>query len=254
MKKLSRLVFSIIFIMLLFQPVIPQEDEVYRFPVRPGTEEWINMESYLERVKALQIPKDTLKEISTQALVKTCLNYPFLINMWFSNSNLQDGINRVIKRFNGLQELLKRKDAGIELFKEYEQLDPASIKEKSTPYEIGKYSARISFIELLLSQKAILENLDRDHRLSILRRASQVIDSKSHLSNRYTARSALNSCLLMGRIMMIDTQQGFIQDIEIGNELRSFFENGSVRKNAGQVIGKVMILTRQLISKEENIK
>jgi len=254
MKKLSRLVFSIIFIMLFFQPVIPYEDEVYRFPVRPGTQEWIDMKSYRERVMALQIPENTLKEISTQALIKTCLNYPFRITIRCSNSSVQDGINRLIKEFNGLQELLKRKNAGSELFKVYRQLKPVSVKEMRTSYERGKYSFKISYVELLLSQKTILENLDRDQRISILRRASQVLDSKSLLTNVYGTRSALDSCLLMGRIMMIDIQQGFIQDIEIENELKAFIESGSVRKNAGQIIGKVLIQAKQFISKEENIK
>jgi hypothetical protein len=245
---------SITLIMLFFQPIIPQVDEVYQFPVRPGTQEWIAMKSYKERVMALQIPENILKEMSTHALVKTCLNYPFRITIRCSNSNVQDGINRLIKEFNGLQELLKRKNAGSELFNVYMQLEPISVKKMGTSYERGSYSFKISFIELFLSQNTILDNLNREQRISILRRASQVIDSKSLLPNVYGARSALDSCLLIGRIMMIDIQEEFIQDIKIENEVREFFESGSVRKNAGQIIGKVMIQTKQFISREENVK
>lgn len=46
----------------------------------------------------------------------TCLNYPVLPDVLLANS-LQAGFAGVAANFNGLQELLRRPDAGRELYK-----------------------------------------------------------------------------------------------------------------------------------------
>ena len=68
--------------------------------------------------KACNIPDPMLTSLTTEALAKACLNYP-LFNEVFYVNNLQQGIEGVIRNFNGLTELLKRTDAGQELFKIY---------------------------------------------------------------------------------------------------------------------------------------
>lgn len=48
----------------------------YNFPVRPGTEEWKKLKSGDEMAAVCNIPEAVLKNLSTQALVNTCLDYP----------------------------------------------------------------------------------------------------------------------------------------------------------------------------------
>jgi hypothetical protein len=66
-----------------FQPyksgVIPYHG--YAYPVVPGTEAWKNID-YPQRVASLQLPADTLQNISTARLLETCLYYPFNIDIF----------------------------------------------------------------------------------------------------------------------------------------------------------------------------
>lgn len=103
--------------MILLFLIIPtllfaQEDITWDYPVKPGSEEWLNISNYLKRLEQLNIPSNVLSEISTYQLVKTCLNYP-QIELVFTRSNLIEGISYVSVHFNGFKELLKKKRCGV---------------------------------------------------------------------------------------------------------------------------------------------
>lgn len=106
----------------------------YDYPIRPGTDEWKSLKSSQEMIDACQIPADILKNLSTASLSKLCLDYPLLSDMLFSN-NLQEGFDIVSSKFNGFQELFKRKNAGSELLKLYNNFDISSF-EKNKGKEI----------------------------------------------------------------------------------------------------------------------
>lgn len=67
-------------------------------------------------VNASQVPLETLRSMSTAGLVETCLTYPLLSTI-LAHNDLQTGFQAVAGSFNGFQELLKRPDAGREVFK-----------------------------------------------------------------------------------------------------------------------------------------
>ena len=104
--------------------------QVYNFPVRPGTEAWGSLVTEEDRFSAMQIPEDQLVSMSTQDLVITCMNYPAWIYFTAFN-NPQDGIDINIRNFNGLQELMRRADAPVELLSVYKQMDVARMAPKS---------------------------------------------------------------------------------------------------------------------------
>ena len=93
-------------------------------PVRPGAETWSNLVTEEDRFSAMQIPEEQLVSMSTQDLVITCMNYPAWLYFTAFN-NPQDGIDINIHNFNGLQELMKRADAPVELLSVYKQMDAA---------------------------------------------------------------------------------------------------------------------------------
>lgn len=82
----------------------------YVYPITPDNEEWLQMESHLERVAACQIPADILSRMSTDALVETIANYPLLIDVLLFD-HAQDAYQTILEGFNGFQELEKRSDA-----------------------------------------------------------------------------------------------------------------------------------------------
>ena len=60
----------------------------YSFPIVPGTDAWRNID-YTQRVASLQLPADTLRDISTARLLETCLYYPFNIDIFAFDDQLR---------------------------------------------------------------------------------------------------------------------------------------------------------------------
>ncbi len=112
----------------------------------------------VERLALFQIQAERLKVIETSALVQKYLEHPYVRDILFYN-NFQDGFNDFIGRFNGLQELLTREDAGIEVVKSYGLRDPLTIPSDFTAAQRGKYSYDFAFLEMLLVQPTILTQL-----------------------------------------------------------------------------------------------
>jgi hypothetical protein len=52
-------------------------------------------------------------------------------------NNLKEGFDQVSTEFNGFQELFKRKDAGTELLKIYQTINPKLIETMRTPLSKG---------------------------------------------------------------------------------------------------------------------
>lgn len=94
-----------------FQSDIPTD--AYEFPITPTEtpEKWKEFQTYQEMVDACQIPEDTLKTMTTEGLIETCLSYPLMGNMLLNNSTYE-GFKKQVSEFNGLQEFLTRKNLG----------------------------------------------------------------------------------------------------------------------------------------------
>lgn len=107
-------------------------------------------------LKACQIPAEILKTVSTEELIELCLAYPLLGDI-FAYNGIQEGISKVSARFNGLQELFKRKDNASLLFEKMkkQELLKAGVL---TSIEIGNEISRQMVIEALLSNETILSN------------------------------------------------------------------------------------------------
>ena len=82
-------------------------DTPYEYPILPGTQEWIALEDVIARRKVCQIPNNILQNMTTDALMQTVLDYPFLNNIYAYNT-LEEGYEAVKRQFNGLQELESR--------------------------------------------------------------------------------------------------------------------------------------------------
>ena len=82
----------------------------HEYAIKPGTSEWRSMDNVLDRRAACYVPEDELKMMTTEALVKTVLEYPLLIDMYAYNS-IEEGIKAVSMYFDGIKVLCERKDA-----------------------------------------------------------------------------------------------------------------------------------------------
>ena len=172
MKKNSLLIILLLF---LFTTANSQViDEPYDFPIKPGMPEWAEL-TQSGRWKALQVPDDILKRLSTKALVETCLNYPLFSDFWLSNSNPKDGISEVMNSFNGFGELFLRQDAFTYLFAQYELRDPDWIYESWDAY------LKFVYPEILLSQYEIIKGMSYEEKILLLKESySQLEKNMTH--------------------------------------------------------------------------
>ncbi|WP_199117164.1 hypothetical protein [Pedobacter sp. ASV28] len=153
----------------------------YDYPVKPGSKEWKMFKSTQERVDACQIPENILKEIDTRSLLQVCLKYPLLSSYTASNSPYE-GIKNIIGIFNGLTEFIKRPDGQDILFEYYKNKDINTII--NVP-DKGSYTFDICALELLLSQKQLIERFDKQKRFEVLKTIMKKYEDKAKYADYF---------------------------------------------------------------------
>lgn len=130
-------------------------------------------------LKVCQIPEDILQKMSTPGLVETVLSYPLYGDMLVLSSKLEtgmeEGFSAMSSRFNGFAELYARKDAGGVLLARYRAMDPGAVENVFD----------FVFIEMLLSQKPILEGLTVQQRQKLRETALEKYKAKK-ITARYS--------------------------------------------------------------------
>lgn len=199
---MKRSIVILFFSLLIIQCVKGQiKDKPYEFPVKPGTSEWKNFNTGKEMCDALLIPIDILNRMSTENLVETCLNYP-LFGSILAYNDLQTGFDFVTKDFNGLQELLKRKDAGKALLEKYKHTNPEilgiSWKDQSKTVYVFTY------LELIIAQEPIISVLSEKEKTELIRESLRLLEEKQKFPNKYSLFVQKTSYLLMVRILKFE--------------------------------------------------
>lgn len=83
-------------------------DEPHVYELLPGMAEW-KFASLSKRRAACYISREEAEHMTTDALLETVLNYPFMVDMYAFNS-LEYGVKVVCQRFPALDVLLRRQD------------------------------------------------------------------------------------------------------------------------------------------------
>lgn len=145
-------------------------NDVYDFPIKQGSKQWRTIENIDERIMALQIPNSILSWISTEALLETCLRYPYLTDILFCD-NYQKGFEVLTNEFNGFQELLIRPNLIDVLLKKYKALATDMTKLNFLDeVEKGRFTFRHFVVEFMLTQDVIIDNLspEKEKQLFLL--------------------------------------------------------------------------------------
>lgn len=103
----------------------------YEYPVKPGTEEW-NSLSMADKIALSYVDESAVKNMTTEAVFVTTLNYPFIVNI-YAYGKADEGIRVVQGYCSPLAELLDRDDA-LQVISSY--LDEAEDTE-STEYIVA---------------------------------------------------------------------------------------------------------------------
>jgi hypothetical protein len=194
------------------------------YPVKPGTEEWAALVAHTKMIEVCQIPIDILKSLTTKELVIPCLNYPLQFD-FVAYDNLQTGVKKAAKTFNGLQELYKRKDNAQCLFDflRDNRLDTANFK--SLPrLQLGELIAKQSLAETILSQELVLANASAEQQLEMASFAMKNLAIKVQIPQAYSRLSVEASAyLLCANLKRLNNGN------DLDPELEMFLTMGSLR-------------------------
>ncbi len=156
-----------------------------------------------------QIPEDTLHNLSTDALVQTCLWYPMLDVFLFAYGESR-GLDLLLKEFNGARELVARKDAGYYLLLRYKDFAKGKYDSSWTPDHRGGFPWRLLELEFYLSLDSVISNMDDSAREELLSTAVHLFKSKQLDTKHYGSFYFPSSAFLAGRIMLREGHGGFM--------------------------------------------
>jgi hypothetical protein len=145
-----------------------KQDTPYEFPTKPGSAQWQAFKSVQDMYDACQLPAAVLSNLSTKALLETCLNYPARAVLMVQNTP-QQGFNTWRANFNGVEALLKRTDVVQELLNVYTAFDPKGHQKLATDVEKGGYAFRLKVLENIMAQQDILGKLTALQQQQFLR-------------------------------------------------------------------------------------
>lgn len=200
-NNIKHLSFTCLLFLISFSILYSQQEDItWNFPIRPGTIQWDQLDSFEAKLNAYNIPQDIIKSISTNALVDACLSYPEWRLIYTRNSYSQ-GFGYVQSIFNGFSELVGRDDAADILISKYKTMDPVDIDRNWRSVEIGNYSFKITYIELLLSDPIFLKNLNKDNEKDLLSEAIKKYHSKKTIPQLYSFWGTCPTALICAGIM-----------------------------------------------------
>jgi hypothetical protein len=173
----------------------------YQYPVRPGTAAWAALPNHDAMLAVTQLPTGLARKLSTDQLVSTVLAYPMFRDMQAFNTP-QQGFDTMAGRFNGLTELLARKDAGTALLARYRALDvrtPAG----ATLAKAGDHTYEVAKVETLLAQPQVLATLSANQRATALKVARDKYAAKQAQADVYGLSGLEPTAVFLGRALAV---------------------------------------------------
>lgn len=205
----------------LLLPVQAQKtDEIYDFPVKPGTEEWARFTTGKQMREACQIPIERLNILSTKALVETCMNYPLFLD-YVAFNNERQGVKAIIKNFNGLQELSRREDCVKELISFYARfpiITQNAYKKDITQYQI---QYKLPFLELVIADSLFISQLSQQEIIELKNIALEKYVEKLENMSVYGLYNVKKTMLLLA--VLLDMQNDTTDDQR--QIIKSFIQN-----------------------------
>ncbi|MEI6050608.1 MAG: hypothetical protein WCS03_17055 [Bacteroidota bacterium] len=194
-----------------------QINKPFSFPIKPGTKEWSTLKTEKERFNAMQIPEDTLKRMTTSALVISCLNYP-AFGFITAYDNYQGGLVYLATKFNGLDELAKRNDVEKCLIPIYKLTGLKGIENSSMSIDNKFWTIKFSWIEMLMAQNIFIESLSSEGKKELITLALEKYNLKRSNSD-YSMYSLVTTTFLAARA---------IHSLNIPTFESEFFRNQSL--------------------------
>ncbi len=196
-----------------------QINEPFNFPVKPGTKEWAVLKTERDRFNAMQIPGDLLSNMTTHALVGSCLNFP-AFGYITAYDNIQAGYIVLASKFNGLTELSKRNDAGKSLIEFYQIAGNKGFEPVQTNLDQLFWSIKLTWIELVLAQDNVIASMDKENKMCLLSIAQEKYNMKQ--LNVDFGNSFQSTAFLIGRLLHSLNLPDFESEYTQNSALRDF--------------------------------
>ena len=226
--KTKRTIIIINILIAICSPIFGQKINItYDYPIKPGTSEWRELKTYQDKLEVCQIPKDILEKLNTSELLQTCLNYPF-INDMLAYDNINEGCDRVIKSFNGLSELLKRKNAYNAIIRLYEDYKIENYDSNWTSAEKGRYTFKFIYLELILSQKIKDEHLDLLEQKKIISLCLRNYYSMLKNTDIFGFFSHRSLFFLIATILKDSSYKPFLSEFDKNKDLQNFLSSTQI--------------------------
>lgn len=177
---------------------------------------WGNLEIE-EMFEVSQIPQESVKSLSTDDLILTCMNYNFFSDMYFFNT-IKEGFENVASSYNGLQELSLRADSGGRLIDLYKSIDLDKLLADDRSSTI-----RFQYLEMVLAQDSVLGTLtaqeSRELAVECYNKAVQIAEGPP---DTYT----ISTTLFLGLSCLYKHDSGFAQIIDGSAAVKTYIETG----------------------------
>ncbi|PSL30498.1 hypothetical protein [Dyadobacter jiangsuensis] len=141
----------------------------WNYPCKPGTECWNALTSVAERQNACQIKGIDLKTLSTEELLLITMEHPFFRSYVAHDSPLE-GLGFALEGFNGFEEFKRRPDAMKAACEIYFKEDFSKVEAFPDSAEMGAYSLKWIGVELIMSDKALLNQMSSREKTDFLKR------------------------------------------------------------------------------------
>ena len=213
MKKIKFLVLIVFFTACNIEnnhekdPCSSLVDGVYQYPIQKpdGGLTQDEIKEYWD------IPKDVLTCISTKGLIISCYNTYAKILITASNG-YQEGYGLVKNSCRGFDELEKRDDFGRAFIEYYKSIElPRTI-------DYGLFT-----LETAMAQENVLSQLTKEQRIELLNLCLSYHIERRSIFN-HTEIHYEGTPIIMGRLMILDGMQRFIQSAKRNNDISRFLE------------------------------
>lgn len=187
---------------MAFAPAnVAHADGAYQYKVLPGSAAWAKLKTHQQMVEAVQIPAATIRQMSTGQLADAVLDYPLLPDALAFN-DVQQGVEVVAGRFDGLRELLRRRDAGTVLLDRYRRLDVRT-DAAASELQAGNHTLEVWKVETLLAQPQVLASLPAGRVTELLRVGLDKYQAKQVDAAVYGQAGLEPTAVVLGRALAV---------------------------------------------------
>jgi len=176
---------------------LPFVDEPFNFSKLIDPAIWRTFNSMEEMIDACQIPEDALKQISTDNLIISCMNYPLFFTYSAYNNELV-GIEVIMDNFNGFKELFMRDSAAEKIIDYYTAMEVELTDSALT----GNSILHLGYIELIIASGKIPDIFNANNIQKIEDAISIRMMEKLNHSDIYSIYSVRKS-LLLGAVVTL---------------------------------------------------